>query len=140
MIPLLYLTGSPYEQGYQHGHACRDQIAHNLAVYFNYFEREGWPRSDVLRIASRYATAIAAQNREYYRNMEGVAVGSNVSLAEIVALNIRYELIYQLFSSNMMAETPRADGCTAFAVLDSAPEGNLLIGQNWEEMEADWHP
>lgn len=134
-LPLLHLTGSPYEQGYQHGYACRDQIAHNLAIYFNYFEREGLPRSDVLRTASRYAAAIATQNREYYRSMEGVAAGSNLSFTDIVALNIRYELIYQLFTTNMMAETPRADGCTAFAVLHSAPDDHLLIGQNW-----DWIP
>lgn len=134
-LPLLYLTGSPYEQGYQHGHACRDQIVHNLAIYFNYFEREGLARAEVLHIASDYATAIEAQNSEYYGNMEGVAAGAKVSLTEIIALNIRYELIYQLFSTTIMAQTPRTDGCTAFAVLDSSPEGHLLIGENW-----DWIP
>src|SRR5690606_28938353 len=52
---------------------------------------------------------------------------------EIVALNVRYEILYYQYAVRQMASQ---DGCTAFAVAPSRSEnGHLLIGQNW-----DWIP
>jgi isopenicillin-N N-acyltransferase-like protein len=54
-----------------------------------------------------------------------------MDLDELIALNVRYELIYYQFSANATA-----DGCTSFAVLPGASaNGHLLMGQNW-----DWIP
>ena len=134
-LPFVNLTGSPYEQGYQHGQQLKERINHNFAVYLQYFEKEGLSRSEVLVMAQHYAVIIEAQNKDYYHNMQGIAVGATIPFAHIVVLNIRYEIIYQLFNNSMMAEAQRSDGCTAFAVLPSSPDNHLLMGQNW-----DWLP
>ena len=40
-LPVVHLEGTPFDQGRQHGAALREQIAHNLAVYYDRFLREG---------------------------------------------------------------------------------------------------
>ncbi|RRR70013.1 MAG: peptidase C45 [Candidatus Viridilinea halotolerans] len=128
-LPLVHVTGSPYEQGLLHGEALREQIAWNLNLYFARFERElKLSHTETLNRAWRYAEAIQQQSPAYYAGMRGIAAGSGFDLAAIAALNVRYELFYDEFS-----EKPLPDGCTAFALLPEATvEGHLLIGENWD--------
>ena len=132
-FPVLHLTGTAYEQGVQHGQQLQGRIQHNLDVYFARFEMEtGLPKPEVLNMASRYAGAIAGQNRAYFDGMRGIADGSGFALEEIAALQVRYEILYYQYGRS--AED--VDGCTAFAILPEASEnGHLLVGQNW-----DWIP
>lgn len=131
-LPVLDLSGTPYEQGLQHGQELKGRIKHNIQVYFERFEHAArLPRHEVLARAAQYEEAIATQNPDYFAGLRGVAEGSGFELAQLVALNVRYEILYYQFSANAMA-----DGCTSFAVLPSASaNGNLLMGQNW-----DWIP
>lgn len=131
-LPVLHLAGTPYEQGRQHGAALREAIVHNLAIYFERFEREGKvARPEVLERARRYAEAIVEHNAAYFEGLRGVADGSGCDLIELVALNVRYEILYYQFGVNAMA-----DGCTAFAIDPSlSANGHLILGQNW-----DWIP
>jgi isopenicillin-N N-acyltransferase-like protein len=63
--------------------------------------------------------------------MQGIAEGAGCGLDEVLALNVRYEILYYQFTRNALA-----DGCTSFAVLPEASgNGHLLLGQNW-----DWIP
>jgi isopenicillin-N N-acyltransferase-like protein len=128
-LPLVRLTGLPYAQGAQHGKTLREQIGHNLAVYFARFERElKLTRAETLDRAGRYAEALRAQSPAYYEGIRGIAAGSGYSLTEIAALNVRYELFYDEF-----VEKPMPDGCTAFALLpEVTAEGHLLLGENWD--------
>jgi isopenicillin-N N-acyltransferase-like protein len=128
-LPLVRLSGTPYEQGLQHGAALSAAIGANMAIYFSRFERElRLTREETLRRAAAYAEAIAAQSPDYEAGMRGVAAGSGRSYAEIAALNVRYELFYYQFGVNAVA-----DGCTAFAVLpEASADGHLLLGENWD--------
>ncbi|NJN18493.1 MAG: peptidase C45 [Oscillochloris sp.] len=128
-LPLVRLEGTPYAQGYRHGAVLRERIVHNLAIYFERFAREvNLSRVEVLARAARYAEAIRQRNPDYYQAMEGVAAGAELPFAEIVALNVRYELFYDGY-----VEKPYADGCTAFAVMpDASSDGQLWIGENWD--------
>lgn len=131
-LPVLHLSGTPYEQGLQHGKELKDRIAHNLDVYFKRFESEvKLTRDEVLSRAIAYRQAIESQNADYTAAMRGVADGSEFDIDEIAALNVRYEIIYYQYSIGI-----RNDGCTAFAVMPNASaNGHLLMGQNW-----DWIP
>ena len=135
-LPVVYLSGDAHAQGVLHGRALRERIAHNLDVYFERFAREvGLPKPEVLAWSRRYADAIEGQNADYFAAMQGVADGSGFAFDEIVALNVRYEILYYQFGKNALAQA-EPDGCTAFAVLPQASaNGHLLIGQNW-----DWIP
>lgn len=133
-LPTVRLSGAPYEQGRQHGALLRQRIRQNLDIYFERFLLEGKVnREEVLQRASRYAAVIADQNPDYAAGMHGIADGSGFPLDEIVALNVRYEILYYQYAVNQMAG---ADGCTAFALApDATADGRLLLGQNW-----DWIP
>ena len=134
-LPYVCLTGDAYEQGRQHGRLLRERIAHNLNLYFDRFEREVLlPRSEVLAWAARYGPAIAQQSQDYYAGMVGIADSGGFDLTEIIALNVRYEILY--YQSGVIAMTQMKDGCTAFALSPAASaNGHLLLGQNW-----DWLP
>ena len=81
-LPVLYLSGTPYKQGLQHGQRLKDRIAHNVQVYFERFESEvGLSRAEVLARAITYGDAIALQNPEYFAGIEGVADGSGFDVA-----------------------------------------------------------
>ncbi|GAB4548908.1 MAG: C45 family autoproteolytic acyltransferase/hydolase [Anaerolineae bacterium] len=131
-LPLLHLEGTPHQQGISHGRQLRDHIAHNIQVYFERFQSEaGLPRAEVLERAVRYGKAIARQNADYFAAIQGIAAGSGLDLDELLALNVRYEIIYSQLSMNALA-----DGCTSFVVTpEASASGHLLMGQNW-----DWIP
>lgn len=137
-LPHLHLSGTAYDQGLQHGRQLQKRIAHNVDVYFDRFLREGGlTRQEVLARARRYAVAIAEHNGTYHDGMRGIAAGSGIAFEEIVALNVRYEILYYQYTVKAQQNEARAvDGCTAFALNPGASEnGHLIIGQNW-----DWIP
>ncbi|MDP6418531.1 MAG: C45 family autoproteolytic acyltransferase/hydrolase [Candidatus Krumholzibacteria bacterium] len=139
-LPFLDLIGNTREQGRGHGEALREDIAHNLEVYFERFEKEaGIPRDELLRRAGHGLEALREQAPDYVEGMEGIADASKRKLSEIAMLNLRYELLYHAISRLKIEgrlRPPSQDGCTAFALLPEATEnGHLLLGQNW-----DWIP
>lgn len=134
-LPSVHLTGSPEQQGQAHGEALRERVRHNVAVYFDRFAREaGLPRDETLRRAGLYLQAVERGAPDYAAGMRGIAAGAGVSLAEIAALNVRYEILYYQYTQKAVEAV--ADGCTSFAVLpEASANGHLLLGQNW-----DWIP
>jgi isopenicillin-N N-acyltransferase-like protein len=131
-LPVVHVDGEPYDQGRQHGIALREQIAHNLDVYYDRFLREGQLEADEARArAARYIGLLNGQ--PYFDAMRGVADGSGRDLLDVLVLNVRYELLYYQYG---VVGITGADGCTSFAVLpEASASGHLLLGQNW-----DWIP
>ena len=138
-LPVIHVSGSPRDQGRQHGEALRDRVAHNVGVYLDRFAREfGLPRDEALSRAAHLLGVIGQTHPAYLEGMTGIAEGAGRPLLEIALLNARYEILYYQQGAQLLAlagERP-VDGCTAFAVLPEASEnGHLLVGQNW-----DWLP
>jgi isopenicillin-N N-acyltransferase-like protein len=131
-LPLIHLDGEPYDQGHQHGTALRDQIGHNLDVYYDRFQREGQLAPDEARArAARYQPLL--DGSPYFDTLTGMAAGSGQALLDLLVLNVRYELLYYQYG---VCGVGGPDGCTSFAVLPPASaNGHLLLGQNW-----DWIP
>ncbi len=136
-LPLLRLSGSPFDQGLQHGRALRERIVHNLKVYFHRFENEArLPRDEVLARAELYAKLLPEQNRSYAQGLKGIAEGCGAGYLELVALNVRYEILYHQFTANAIADYGNQEGCTSFALAPAGTvNGHVLMGQNW-----DWIP
>ncbi|KAK2739572.1 hypothetical protein FQN57_006534 [Myotisia sp. PD_48] len=70
----------------------------------------------------KFVPMIERQFPEYMQEIKGIAQGSGTSVEDILALNVRTEIAYGMFS----------DGCTAFSW---ASEGEYFLAQNW-----DWEP
>jgi len=139
-LPVVELEGSPREWGHQHGKAVRGAIARNIALYrqrFSYWTKT--PPEEWQKRARAYLDVIARSNPDYFAAMEGIAEGSRQDLLDIVAVNVRYEILYSGFAARGMeakGALAGVGGCTSFAVAPShSANGHLLIGQNW-----DWIP
>ena len=136
-LPVLRLKGTPSQMGFTHGRDAGDKIRHNLEVYFRRFKNETeLSEEQVLERAQKYLQVIRHVNPAYAETMEGVALGANLKLLEIAALNVRYELMYSQFAKIGVRPIPRTYGCTAFAAMPQVVQNrHLLMGQNW-----DWIP
>ncbi len=132
MHDVVTIAGSPTDQGLAHGRAARALVHENIEVYFRRFAVEGGlDRATTLARADLLWRRMQDAHPDYAAMVRGVAEGAGADLAEIAALNVRYEILYSAFTERAMA-----DGCTAFAALPEATaNGHTLIGQNW-----DWIP
>ncbi|KAK5057851.1 hypothetical protein LTR84_011852 [Exophiala bonariae] len=125
-------TGSPVEIGRQHGEAASQQVAGSLAFYRRLFEKyTGKPWDEVHSVAKGFATHIAQTWSAYYEEMEGVAWGSGQSTLDIVALNVRSEIMFGLM--NDQTSRARTDGCTTVVLKPTSTK--CFMGQNWDWME-----
>jgi isopenicillin-N N-acyltransferase-like protein len=123
--------------GVEHGERMRTEINHNLTVYFKRFRNETkLSREQVLQRAAKYLPVIERTAPAYAEEMKGVARGSNSDLLDIVALNVRYELMYSQYSKLGIPAVQSTDGCTSFAIAPEMSENeHVLMAQNW-----DWIP
>ncbi|MGQ0798130.1 MAG: C45 family autoproteolytic acyltransferase/hydrolase [Methanobacteriota archaeon] len=128
-------AGSPREIGEAHGAQARDLVRANRDLYFRRFKEEwGLARDAILERAGAYEAVVRQHAPDYAEAMHGLSDGSGVPLEEIVALNVRYEIVYSEYSRrgrNEAATLP--SGCTALGLLPSrTANGGLLLAQNWD--------
>ncbi len=136
-LPVLELEGSPHEIGVAHGEKLKREIEANIRAYYRRFKDETkLDRGEVKARAGEYLDVIKRTNPDYSEEMHGVAEGSGLDIADIAALNVRYELMYSQYSKLGVPATTKADGCTAFGVMpERSRNGHVLMAQNW-----DWIP
>lgn len=131
--------GGPWDIGYAQGNQAPSQIRRNLDLYFYRFEAEwGLPKDEVLNRAQQYETVVAQADRGYLEAMRGVAEGANLPEDEVLALNLRYEVVYTASSQRgqNLASDRLPSGCTSLALLPHRTRGaHLFMAQNW-----DWLP
>lgn len=136
-------TGSPRDRGRQYGAAARERIQLSLASYeriYAHFAGLRWDAATAL--AETFVPVIDAFDADYLEEMAGIAEGAGAGLPDVLALNLRTEI---LFSARARAASsdgtrppngppapPAPSECTAFADL-RGPEP--IVGQNW-----DWLP
>lgn len=79
--------------------------------------RRTWPQ--VRDLAKEFDAEIKQQWPDYHEEMRGIADGSKRDILDIIAINVRTEIAFGLFS----------DGCTS---LYWKTEKRALLGQNWD--------
>jgi isopenicillin-N N-acyltransferase-like protein len=96
------------------------QINRCIEFYAGLFQKnckQTWPQ--VQQLASKFEQQAKEKWPAYHEEMRGVADGAGKKLLDIVALNVRTEINFGLFS----------DGCTA---LSWHTEQHAWLGQNWD--------
>jgi hypothetical protein len=123
-FPLLEVTGSAYELGYQHG----AQAAPLIERYLRLTERlTGKPRDVLCRNAMTLLPYMTALSPAFVEEVRGLAAGADIAFEEAVLCQARAEA----------GRVPEG-GCTAFAVTGSATaNGQTLAGQN-QDLEAEY--
>ncbi|KAF2652921.1 peptidase C45 acyl-coenzyme A:6-aminopenicillanic acid acyl-transferas-like protein [Lophiostoma macrostomum CBS 122681] len=115
--------GTPYEIGETHGRAARAHIHRCISFYTKVFmenSKRSWP--EVKKLAEGFEQRIESSYPHYHEEIRGIAEGSGCGILDIVALNVRTEIAFGLFS----------DGCTS---LSWHGKTRAILGQNW-----DWRP
>lgn len=138
-FPKIVCAGTPHEIGLAHGKGAKALIKYSLDTYKAMFwDYSGISWEKACKYARTFIPAIDAYNKDYMEEIRGVAEGSGCSLDDILALNVRSEIVFQGAQVNdAPAEAaPPTDGCTAFVFTPCLTEsGHLIIGQNWDWKE-----
>ncbi|KAI0099129.1 peptidase C45 acyl-coenzyme A:6-aminopenicillanic acid acyl-transferase-like protein [Nemania sp. FL0031] len=128
-------TGSSFEIGVIHGATAKDQITGSIDFYSQLFQAScslSWP--EVAQEAAKYVRPLEDIAPRYVEEIKGIADGSQLPFLDILALNIRTEIMFGLFSDSERDITRApSDGCTSLGWL--TPSGFSYLGQNW-----DWIP
>src|SRR5512146_2434392 len=94
MFPEVSVAGAPYERGRAYGEAVAPLVRHSIASYARLFAcRRGLDWAGSQAEAMRFAPLLAEVAPDLLEEMRGIADGAGRALPEIVALNVRTELM-----------------------------------------------
>jgi isopenicillin-N N-acyltransferase-like protein len=136
MTVRIRVAGTPYERGRQYGTQARDRVRLSVQAYERVFAHfAGWDWPAVRREAAAFEAPIAAFRPAYLDEMRGLADGAGLDLADVLAINVRTEVMYaaKARQAPLASRVPPAE-CSAFAVVPAPgdPSGATIIGQNWD--------
>ncbi|GAA1759438.1 C45 family autoproteolytic acyltransferase/hydolase [Agromyces humatus] len=139
-IRTIEVSGSPFERGTQYGEAAEDLIASAIDYYADAFgQQSGLTWAAVRTQAASWLPACRDAAPDVVSELEGVAAGSGRDLLDLMALNVRGEIIYDQRSAGVRSplsadeERDSSDGCTSFSLADGASgDGHTYAGQNWD--------
>ena len=159
MFPTCTPTGaaSALEQGQLQGRATRAQALHSRDTYARLFAHCGIDWASACQRALGYAPVIEALDAALLQEIEGLAQGSGLGFAEVLALNCRTEILppdflassgshaTQALQANRAAGLPdwldeqpldpaiEEGECTAMVVApEAAQDGQSWFAQNWD--------
>jgi isopenicillin-N N-acyltransferase like protein len=125
--PVVAVAGGPRERGRAYGAQASERVQGSLALYeelFHHFTGMRW--AAVRDRAGVFAGPIDDYDARLLPEIEGIAEGASVDAEDILALNVRTEVMFGMASG----------GCTALCTPASGREdAHVLLAQNW-----DWHP
>jgi isopenicillin-N N-acyltransferase like protein len=125
--PIVAVAGGPRERGRAYGERARDRVHRSLELYDDVFRHVTGMRWAAVRDrAGAYAEPIDAFDVRLLPEIEGIAEGAAVDAEDVLALNVRTEVMFGM----------AARACTAVAVAPTpADEAHVLLAQTW-----DWRP
>ena len=130
-FPEITLKGTPYEKGFAHGSLCKEQVLCSIRNYSANFKKNvGLTWEDAQALAMTFLPVFKGKYAKYIDEMKGVADGAGVRFEEILALNLRSEILYTGLVKGMEAGE---QGCTAFSAhAPATKDGVTLAGQTWD--------
>ncbi|KAF2165249.1 hypothetical protein M409DRAFT_67494 [Zasmidium cellare ATCC 36951] len=118
--------GSPFEIGLTHGTKAKPEIERCIAFYADVFQKTVNMSWDAVQDqAKQFDATIAQKWPHYHEEIKGIAQGSEKDVLDIIALNVRTEIMFGCYVNV-------SDGCTSFAWRSS---GGSFLAQNWDWME-----
>ena len=134
-IPRVRVEGTGYERGRQYGAQARGRVRRSVQAYRQVFAHyAGWDWPAVRRAAAAFEAPVAGFRPAYLEEMRGIADGAGLDLADVLAINVRTEVMYaaRARQAPLASKAVQPPGeCSAFAVVQDRP-APTLIGQNWD--------
>jgi Acyl-coenzyme A:6-aminopenicillanic acid acyl-transferase len=122
-IPVVYLTGTPYEIGLAHGKLCKREIEENNKNFFDFYDRlKKDPQANWLMLSRQLEENIP---EEYIDEMRGISVGADIEYDKILFINT-------------LSTISMKNGCFAFAFIDTNQQ-IITLRQDDEDKYTDFH-
>ena len=132
--PVIRASGGPRERGRAYGEGTRDRVQRSIELYtavFRHYTGLGW--TEVRDRAGAFAEWFDDTDVQLLPEIEGIAEGAGVDAEDVLALNVRTEVMFGL---DARAARVAAKECTAIGAAPPATVGGrVFIAQNW-----DWKP
>lgn len=117
-FPLIEVSGSSYDMGYQHGAQIPDLIEKYLFLIERITRKS---RDELCKNAVRYIPLLEKLSPAFVEEVRGLAKGAGISFEEAVVCQLR----------GSAAVGPDSEACTSFALTGAATkDGNTFSGQN----------
>jgi len=127
-FPIVEVSGPAFERGRMHGEQARDRVERSLANYAGLFSFYGMAWDEAQRRGAGYRDLIGGFDSGLLEEMEGISRGAGRQFGEILALNVRTEILPQYFLTGV-----DSGECTAIAVRPGASATReTLLAQNWD--------
>jgi isopenicillin-N N-acyltransferase like protein len=135
--PHVHVEGAAEQRGRQYGEQARERVRRSVSAYRDVFAAlAGWDWDTVRAEAARFEAPIAAFGPQYLAEMRGIADGAATDFGDVLAINVRTEVMFAAKARQAAASTTVTAECSAFAVAPAPGRiGPTLVGQNW-----DWLP
>jgi isopenicillin-N N-acyltransferase-like protein len=133
-FPHVRVAGGPRERGRAYGEQARDRVHLSVDAYREVFATEaGWDWPTVRAHAREYALPIKRFDPRYLDEIDGIAEGAGLDQEDVLAINVRTEIMFAAKARQAADPSRRVGECTAFAVTpDRSADGHTLVGQNWD--------
>jgi len=129
------VEGTAYQRGREYGRQAAARVRLSVQAYQQTFAHfAGWDWPAVRREALRFEAPIGEFRPAYLDELRGIADGAGLDLADVLAINVRTEVMY----SAKARQAPRTPArlpaeCSAFAVVPApGQQAPAIIGQNWD--------
>jgi isopenicillin-N N-acyltransferase-like protein len=132
-FPHVRVSGAARERGRQYGEQAASRVRRSVEAYAVVFEHyAGWDWDRVRTEAARYSEPITTFGATYADEIHGIADGADLAYEDVLAINVRTEVMYAARARNAAMVLPRTLECTAFAAVPDDDSLSVLIGQNWD--------
>ena len=128
------VEGTSYQRGRQYGRQAAARVRLSVQAYQQTFAHyAGWDWPTVRREALRFEAPIGEFRPAYLDELRGIADGAGLDLADVLAINVRTEVMYSAKARQAPTSAKRPAECSAFAVVPApGQKGPAIIGQNWD--------
>ena len=127
-------AGGPRERGRTYGASARDRVHRSIELYeavFRHYAGLAW--NDVRDRARAFAAWFDETDVQLLPEIEGIAEGAAVDAEDVLALNVRTEVMFGL---DTRAARIAAKECTAIGAAPPATvDDSVFVAQTW-----DWKP
>lgn len=133
--PRIRIAGGPRERGLSYGQQAAARVKTSVAAYSKVFEHyAGWRWPRVHAEAIRFLPAIVDYDVRYAEEMRGIAEGAGVAFEDILAINVRTEVMFSAKVREQASSVRRPPlECSAVAALSPfTADGRTLLAQNWD--------
>lgn len=130
-LPIVTVRGGARDRGAQYGEQAATRVHRTRDAYAEvYAHYATWDWDRVRDEAQAFVAPIESFHPASLEEMRGIADGSGLEFADVLAMNLRTEILFAAKVRATGAQLPPVLECTSFSAVSD--DGTRLFGQNWD--------